>query len=125
MAAAHEQQRGYLAGIEFRGDALQCRQREVAVFIGREQSAPGIEQLHGVGARVDLREQQVRDDIGNGRQGAVRELGVAMHERARFAEILAAAALTLAAILAFAPGVLANDVMVTGAFARASAMELP
>lgn len=36
-------------------------------------------------------------------------------------EILAAIALTLAAILASAPGVLANDVMVIGAFARASA----
>ncbi len=36
-------------------------------------------------------------------------------------EILAAASLTLAAILALAPGVLANDVMVINAFARASA----
>ncbi|HUR43339.1 MAG TPA: copper chaperone PCu(A)C [Aestuariivirga sp.] len=36
-------------------------------------------------------------------------------------EILAAVALTLAAILALAPGVLANDVMVMDAFARASA----
>ena len=36
-------------------------------------------------------------------------------------EVLAAIALTLAAILTSAPGVLANDVMVIGAFARASA----
>lgn len=36
-------------------------------------------------------------------------------------EILAAAGLTLAAILALAPGVLASDVMVMNAFARASA----
>ncbi len=37
-------------------------------------------------------------------------------------EFLAAIALTLGAILALPPGVLANDVMVMGAFARASAM---
>ena len=37
-------------------------------------------------------------------------------------EFLAAIALTLGAILASTPGVLANDVMVKGAFARASAM---
>ena len=37
-------------------------------------------------------------------------------------EILVAAALTIGAILALTPGVLANDVMVMGAFARASAM---
>ncbi|MBC8035836.1 MAG: copper chaperone PCu(A)C [Rhizobiales bacterium] len=36
-------------------------------------------------------------------------------------EIMAAMALTLSAILALAPGVLANDVMVMDAFARASA----
>jgi copper(I)-binding protein len=36
-------------------------------------------------------------------------------------EILVALALTIAAILALAPGVLANDVMVMDAFARASA----
>jgi len=36
-------------------------------------------------------------------------------------EIVAAAGLTLAAILALAPGVLANDVMVMNGFARASA----
>ena len=41
--------------------------------------------------------------------------------RRLYIEILAAAALTLAAILAFAPRVLANDVMVIDAFARASA----
>ena len=37
-------------------------------------------------------------------------------------EFIAAIALTLGAILALPPGVLANDVMVMGAFARASAM---
>jgi copper(I)-binding protein len=37
-------------------------------------------------------------------------------------EVLAATALTLGAILASTPGVLANDVMVKGAFARASAV---
>ena len=37
-------------------------------------------------------------------------------------EILVAAALTIGAILALTPGVLANDVMVMGAFARASAV---
>ncbi|MDO8352682.1 MAG: copper chaperone PCu(A)C [Aestuariivirga sp.] len=37
-------------------------------------------------------------------------------------EVLAATALTLGSILASTPGVLANDVMVNGAFARASAM---
>ena len=37
-------------------------------------------------------------------------------------EVLTATALTLGSILAFTPGVLANDVMVKGAFARASAM---
>lgn len=37
-------------------------------------------------------------------------------------EILAATALTLAAILALAPGVRASDIMVMGAFARASAV---
>ena len=36
-------------------------------------------------------------------------------------EILAAAALTLAAILSLAAGARANDIMVTGAYARASA----
>lgn len=36
-------------------------------------------------------------------------------------EIIAATALTLGAILALTPGVLANDVMVKGAFSRASA----
>lgn len=37
-------------------------------------------------------------------------------------EILVAVALTIGAILASSPGVLANDVMVMGAFARASAV---
>ena len=37
-------------------------------------------------------------------------------------EVLTATALTLGSILASTPGVLANDVMVKGAFARASAM---
>ena len=37
-------------------------------------------------------------------------------------EVIAATALTLGSILASTPGVLANDVMVKGAFARASAM---
>jgi len=37
-------------------------------------------------------------------------------------EILAATALTLGSILALTPGVLANDVVVKGAFARASAV---
>lgn len=37
-------------------------------------------------------------------------------------EILVAVALTVGAILALTPGVLANDVMVMGAFARASAV---
>ena len=37
-------------------------------------------------------------------------------------EFVAATALTLGAILALTPGVLANDVKVMGAFARASAM---
>lgn len=37
-------------------------------------------------------------------------------------EVLAATALTLAAILALAPGVRASDIMVMGAFARASAV---
>ena len=37
-------------------------------------------------------------------------------------EVLTATALTLGSILASTPGVLANDVMVNGAFARASAM---
>ena len=37
-------------------------------------------------------------------------------------EILVATTLTIGAILALTPGVLANDVMVMGAFARASAV---
>ena len=90
MTAAHEQQRGYLACVQLRGDALQGRQREIAVFIGRQQSAPGVEQLHGVGAGIHLGEQQFGDHVGDGVQRAPRERRVAMHERARFAEILAA-----------------------------------
>lgn len=39
-------------------------------------------------------------------------------------EVLTATALTLGSILASTPGVLANDVMVKGAFARASAMSM-
>ena len=42
--------------------------------------------------------------------------------RKRALEILVATTLTIGAILALTPGVLANDVMVKGAFARASAV---
>ena len=92
MAAAHEQQRGHFARVELRGDALQGGQREVAIFIRRQQPAPGIEQLHGIGAGIHLGQQQIRDHVGDGVERALRERRIAMHERARFAEILAAAA---------------------------------
>ena len=92
VTAAHEQQGRHFSRRELRGDPLQRRQREIPVFVGREQAAPGIEQLHGVRAGIHLREQQVGDDVGDGRERPLRERGIAMHQRARFAEIIAAAA---------------------------------
>jgi len=92
VTAAHEQQGGHLARIQLCGDALQGRQCEVAVLVRRQQAAPGVEQLHRIRARVHLREQQFRHHVRDGGQRFARQRRVAMHERARFAKILAAAA---------------------------------
>ena len=83
---------GTLRAVEFRGDALQGGQREIAVLVRRQQPAPGIEQLHGIRAGIHLGQQQIRDHVGDGVQRPLRQCRIPMHERARFAEIFAAAA---------------------------------
>ena len=78
--AGAEMHHGDAAGAHRVEDPPRVGQRELAVVARRERAHPRVEDLHGLGSRLDLGEQVIGDDGGEGVREPVPRLGLAVHQ---------------------------------------------